>query len=324
MRALGLLVVAALAACQKAPAAPPAPVGELPDFEITTIDGAAYSSDELRGKVALVMYWASWCEPCVTEGPSIQAVFERHADDGFAMLGVSRDTAEVATLRAFRDRHGFTYPIAKTTPALDAKLGAPTQIPAFLLYGRDGKLRWRMTGALPAEVLEREVLLALTGEAAAPKPISVMVVRDTGDAAKLATAVHRARESGQVFLVLVGELTLPPRAANALGVDALVAKVRPEGVAAPRVSQYQILRAGPFTLALLEPGAGAETAEAARRDGAADMVVALAPSEGADAVLAGDGAVVAFTVDPATRRVTATPVDLADLPPDATLDRLLR
>ena len=332
-----MLCLVLLAGCDRGAPAPavqaaPAPVAvatELPDFQLTTIDGTAFSAEELRGKVALIMYWASWCEPCVTEGPSIEAVYRRRKDEGFVMLGVSRDTAEVAALRTFRDTHGFTYPIAKTDAALDARLGAPTQIPAFLLYGRDGKLRWRMTGALPAEVLEREVVLALgtgtgTGAGTGTRGTAIWVVRDTRDAAKLATALKRARESTTVFVVLVGEPTLPPRALNALGVDALVAKERPEGVAAPRVSQYQMLRAGVVALALLEPGAAVDTAEAARRDGGAEMVVGLAQAPGVDAVLDGAGPVTAHVVDAGKRRVTSMAVDLSGETADATIERLLR
>ena len=56
-------------------------LGGLPAFTATTLDGAALSSDALRGKVAVVDFWATWCQPCLKEMPTLRRIQERHGDD---------------------------------------------------------------------------------------------------------------------------------------------------------------------------------------------------------------------------------------------------
>ncbi len=119
------------------------------------------STDDLRGKPALVMFWASWCEPCVADGPTLSAVYAARAGSGFAMLGLSRDPVDDATLRRFRDHYQLTYPIARVGAGEDdaafVAFGSPADVPTFLLYGADGRRAARFTGALPAGILEREL-----------------------------------------------------------------------------------------------------------------------------------------------------------------------
>jgi len=132
----------------------------LPGFQVETIDSTPVASSEYKGRVTLVLFWASWCEPCTAEGPSLDAVYRRRKSD-FALLGISRDTADAAAIRTFRDSHGISYPIVRSTDAIEQAFHTPEDVPTFLLYGKDGRLRWKMTGSLPASVLERELDLAL-------------------------------------------------------------------------------------------------------------------------------------------------------------------
>ncbi len=131
----------------------------LPGFRTTTIDGAPLSTDDLRGRPTLVMFWASWCEPCISDGPTISALYEARRGKGFAMVGLSRDEADDATMRRFRDHYKLAYPIARVPDgdATFAAFGAPGDVPTFLLYGPDGHRAARFTGALPATILEREL-----------------------------------------------------------------------------------------------------------------------------------------------------------------------
>lgn len=154
-----------------APPLPPPPCADadcLPAFRATTIDGQPVTHADLAGKVALVMFWASWCEPCTQEGPGLSEVFASRGPEGFTLLGFSKDQASDADLRVFRDRHKLTYPIAKLDAATDKAFGAPPELPTFVLYGRDGRRKMLLTGALPAPVLDREVAAALSRPPATP------------------------------------------------------------------------------------------------------------------------------------------------------------
>jgi thiol-disulfide isomerase/thioredoxin len=133
----------------------------LPGFRTTTIDGAALDTAALAGQVTLVMFWASYCEPCIADGPTLDGVYRRRRADGLAIVAFSRDTTDRETMRRFRDHYRLSYPIVLASDAEHAAFGAPETIPTFLLYGKDGRRRARFEGALGAGIFERELDLAL-------------------------------------------------------------------------------------------------------------------------------------------------------------------
>ncbi len=65
--------------------------GEAPDFTQKTPSGEGFSLSELRGKVVLVDFWASWCGPCRRENPNVVRLYQKYKDKGFEILGVSLD-----------------------------------------------------------------------------------------------------------------------------------------------------------------------------------------------------------------------------------------
>ena len=162
MRAAAAILLLLLLACEKveAPAKVTPCADCLPTFRATSIDGRVLRDDDVRGKPTLVMFWASWCEPCIADGPTLSAYYQTHAAAGdFAMLAFSRDDVDDATLRRFRDHYRLAYPIARVADGdpTFAAFGSPADVPTFLLYGRDGKRAARVTGALPTAILEREL-----------------------------------------------------------------------------------------------------------------------------------------------------------------------
>jgi peroxiredoxin len=112
----------------------------------TTLNGETFSQDDLRGKVVLVNAWATWCGPCVLEMPGFQKVYDDYRDQGFLVLGVSRDHEGPQKVRAFLERKNITYPVAM---ADDVNLGGITDVttlPTSYLIGRDGTIRHRVEG----------------------------------------------------------------------------------------------------------------------------------------------------------------------------------
>jgi hypothetical protein len=265
---------AALAATAAACGGP----GCMPGFRSATIDGGEVTTDTFRGKVALIVFWASWCEPCTNEGPGIESVYRARRGDGFAMLGLSRDTVDDATLRRFRDERGFSFPIARATVTTDQELRAPAGVPAFVLYGRDGRERWRMTGALPASVLERELDAALADVSVARGAVNVVVVDGLErDPKRVAAGIARLRADAPTVAILTGSVRAEARAVNSLHFDAWAAGARPAGVATPIVNGYLVATAAGARIAVATT---MDAAAAARADGAVDAVVGLRPGVG--------------------------------------------
>jgi len=129
----------------------------LTTVSVRTLDDQVLTADDLAGKVVLVNAWATWCAPCVIEMPGFQRVYDDYRDQGFMVLGVSRDTEGPAKVRAFLRNKGITYPVAM---AAHADLGGITDVsvlPTSYLIGRDGTIRHRIEGLYPGPSLRLAV-----------------------------------------------------------------------------------------------------------------------------------------------------------------------
>ncbi len=80
------------------------------DFRLADLDGKQQSLSQYRGKVVLVNFWATWCKPCTTEMPAMQAIYEKLRDQGFVVLAVNELEDEVK-VREHITQHGHTFPV---------------------------------------------------------------------------------------------------------------------------------------------------------------------------------------------------------------------
>ena len=80
-----------------------------PDFTAKRKDGTSVKLSELRGKVVLVDFWATWCGPCMQEMPNVKKLYEAHAKEGFEIVGVSLDF-EKDKLDAYLKTMGLPWP----------------------------------------------------------------------------------------------------------------------------------------------------------------------------------------------------------------------
>lgn len=81
------------------------------DFILNDLTGRPVSSQEFQGKVVLLTFWASHCPVCVEILPSIERLFQRFRDKGFAAVGISVDAQGANAVRPVVDRYGFSFPI---------------------------------------------------------------------------------------------------------------------------------------------------------------------------------------------------------------------
>jgi len=163
-RLLFLAAAVGVVGCNQHTAALPAPkeaviaAGEvgsrLPDFALKDLRGHQISSTELRGKVVLIDFWATWCQPCKKEMPGYQKLLDRYGSGGFVVIGFKFDTmADVEDPLTFAHRMGVHYPLAVAPDELKQRFGGIEGLPTTMLYDREGILRRRVIGFEYTEVL---------------------------------------------------------------------------------------------------------------------------------------------------------------------------
>ena len=100
---------------------------------------------DLRGRVVLVNFWATWCKPCEDEMPAMQHLYEELAGPSFELLAISVDE-EAAEVERFRDRLGLTFPILLDPEQRAAHAYQTFRFPETLLVGADGSVVERYIG----------------------------------------------------------------------------------------------------------------------------------------------------------------------------------
>ncbi len=140
-----------------------------PDFSLDTLTGGTARLSDLRGKVVLLDFWATWCPPCRESLPHLQAMGRDKslADKGLIVLAVNaqEDPAQVA---AFMKQNGFTFTVPMDPQATAAAAYHVYGLPATVVVGRDGKVAHAVVGY--GEGSAEEVRAAVDKALAAPAP----------------------------------------------------------------------------------------------------------------------------------------------------------
>jgi thiol-disulfide isomerase/thioredoxin len=157
-----------LAVCNQHRASPPPPIpatiaaGEigshLPEFSVKDLQGREVSSADLRGKVVLIDFWATWCQPCKKEMPGYQKLLNLYGPRGFAVIGFKFDTMmDTEDPAQFAKKIGARYPLAVAPDDLKQKFGGIEGLPTTMLYDRQGTLRKKVIGFEYTDAIESAI-----------------------------------------------------------------------------------------------------------------------------------------------------------------------
>jgi cytochrome c biogenesis protein CcmG/thiol:disulfide interchange protein DsbE len=137
-----------------------------PDFTLKDLDGKDVSLSQYKGKVVLINFWATWCDPCRIEIPWLIEMQQKYGDKGFTVLGVAMDEEGKSVVAPFVAKERFDvngqklpmiYPILLGNDAMADKFGGLLGYPTSILISRDGKQIKRITGLLTYEEISKAI-----------------------------------------------------------------------------------------------------------------------------------------------------------------------
>jgi peroxiredoxin len=144
-----ILCVVALAACTRKEETKPALEGNpAPDFALSDLSGHKVRLSDLKGKVVLVNFWATWCPPCREEVPSMANLNRVMAGKPFQMLAISIDQEGKQAIEAFFSRAGVTLPALLDSNGAIGKLYGITGVPETFIVDRKGVIMKKVVGGL--------------------------------------------------------------------------------------------------------------------------------------------------------------------------------
>ena len=118
----------------------------VPAFKMTDIKGKSFTDKSLRGKVVVLDFWAMWCGPCKKASPVMQRLHEKYGKQGLVVIGAeTMENGAPAGAKNYAKEHKYTYTFTSNNDAFTQALGIQA-IPAFVIVGRDGKVKRVQTG----------------------------------------------------------------------------------------------------------------------------------------------------------------------------------
>jgi peroxiredoxin len=127
--------------------------GRAPDFTLPTLDGKNVSLSDYSGKVVLLDFWSTTCDPCMTEMPHLVALYEKHKAAGFVVLAVSADGPETrAQVSSVAHDKGMTFPVLlDEETSVIARYNPKKDMPFSALVDRSGNIVHKTSGYTPGD-----------------------------------------------------------------------------------------------------------------------------------------------------------------------------
>src|SRR5262245_59666377 len=120
------------------------------DFRLTDLAGKEQSLSQYRGKIVLVNFWATWCKPCTTEMPAMQASFDKLRDKGFVVLAVN-ELEDDAKVREHIKQYGHTFPVLMDRDNKVVNQFGVFGLPVSVFIDQEGRVQEYIKGGLLTE-----------------------------------------------------------------------------------------------------------------------------------------------------------------------------
>ena len=132
-----------------------------PAFTRVGLHGEAVNLTNLRGKVVLLNFWATWCAPCQVEMPVFNGWQQKYGPQGFQIVGISMDD-DAPPVRKVVDKLRLNYPIAMGDAKLGKLYGGVLGLPLTYLIDKNGTVRAQFEGEADLKAIEAQLRQLLT------------------------------------------------------------------------------------------------------------------------------------------------------------------
>lgn len=138
-----------------------------PDFTLKDLDGKNVNLSQYKGKVVLVNFWATWCDPCRVEIPWLIEMQQKYSAKGFTVLGIAMDEEGKSVVAPFVRKEQFeidgggksplNYPIVIGDEQVADKFGGLLGYPTSVLINREGKQIKRINGLISYDEIAKAI-----------------------------------------------------------------------------------------------------------------------------------------------------------------------
>jgi len=118
----------------------------MPKFQAKTLDGELLTRENLKGKVVLVQYWATWCSYCRKDEPAVERILKDHAAEGLVVIALNAGEPK-ATVKSYLADHPRTPKIVLAEDTNLASFFGSVGVPAYMLIDRESKLAAAQPGS---------------------------------------------------------------------------------------------------------------------------------------------------------------------------------
>ena len=118
-----------------------------PNFRLRDLNGHSVALSDLRGKVVLLNFWATWCGPCRVEMPAMEELYRTFSRNDFEILAVSTDAQGASVTRPFQQENHLTFPILHDADYRVGLTYGARSLPMTFMVDRQGIVRHQIFGA---------------------------------------------------------------------------------------------------------------------------------------------------------------------------------
>lgn len=128
-----------------------------PSWKLNDVEGHPVTSEQFRGKVVILDFWATWCPPCRQEIPGFVALQKQYGDRGLVVIGVSLDQKGPPVVKDFMEQFGMNYPVVMGDQAMVDAFGGIEGIPTTFIINRQGHIMAKHVGYADQQTFEAAI-----------------------------------------------------------------------------------------------------------------------------------------------------------------------